>query len=567
MSPSIGLRGLLAFVASAVVAFSSLSAHAERSRALHSAEARRAHADVVLGLEHDVTGFNTNLTCCRRPSVSEFPENAVVRGAFTQNARGAWVKDLVSAAAATPRTLSYTIRKGASWYWGGRRLPITYRDFVYSLQQLDNPANAVASRSGYNQIDPTRFRHHGARRITFFWRTQGCTPDAPCGPYGDWQSLFAFGSLYPAQALAGEDFNVAWARCICGSDGKPVSDGPFYLSSYATGEGMTLKRNPYWSGRRAGLAQVDFKIVGDAVSAVQQVQRGELDGIAPSFGPYLLPLRNRAGLTFRSAPGYSMEQLAFNLGESSSNPLLRAPWMRRAISLAIDRQAIIQTLYGQVAGNLRPLNSLLFFEREAPYRPDFAALSYSPRKSLEILARHCSEGPSSPGGIWVCSGFPAQFGYSWPAGDAMRSVQEAMIEAQLKTIGIALNRRPVSAPSFFGPSGIQGGAFDVANFALNTTGDPNDLSGVWGCGGAVNVTKYCNLRVTQLLNAADVEPDPAKRTRDYEAADRLLAADVPGLPLYQRPLVLVASSRLEGPDADSGPIGPYGNIEAWRWKP
>jgi peptide/nickel transport system substrate-binding protein len=560
MGLRVGIRGPLALAAAAVVVLSSTSA----------SPASRTSRVAVVGLQQDVNGFNTSLSCCSRPSANEFPVSAVLHGAFTQNARGEWVKDLVSAASATAQTLSYTIRKGASWYWGGRRIPITYRDFVYTLQQLDNPANNIATRSGYDQIDSTRFSHAGARRVTFFWRTQDCSTDAPCGPYGDWRSLFAFGSLYPALALTGVDFNVAWAHCICGSDGKPVSDGPFYLSNYTAGESITLKRNPYWWGRRAGLAEIEFKIVPDGLDEVRQLQTGELDAIAPSFGQYLLALRNHAGLRFQLTPGYSAEHLEFNIGGGSSNPLLRAPWMRKAISLGIDRKAIIQTLYGQLAGSVKPLNSLLFFSGEAPYRADFAALSYNPRKALAILRRHCSGGPSEPSAVnsttWACSGFPAQFGFLWTVGDAMRSVQEAMIESQLKAIGIGLERRPIAASAFFGPNGIAGGAFDIADFALNTTGNPSALADVWQCNSTINFLKYCNLRVTTLLDAAAAEPNGSKAMRDYQAADRLLAVDIPALPLYQRPQVLVSRTKLAGPADNPGPLGPYGNIGTWRWQ-
>ena len=43
------------------------------------------------------------------------------------------------------------------------------------------------------------------------------------------------------QALAGLDFNKIWTNCICGNDGKPISDGPFILTNYTNGQGSTFK--------------------------------------------------------------------------------------------------------------------------------------------------------------------------------------------------------------------------------------------------------------------------------------------------------------------------------------
>ena len=133
--------------------------------------------------------------------------------------------------------VSYTISPKAYWYWGGKKIPVTYQDFVYTLQNIDNPNNDLVERTGYSNLDPTHFTHKGTNQVTFFWNTKNCTSDFPCGPYADWQYLF--NTLYPAAALKGLDFNKIWTNCICGSDGQPVSDGPYYLSNYTKGQGRS----------------------------------------------------------------------------------------------------------------------------------------------------------------------------------------------------------------------------------------------------------------------------------------------------------------------------------------
>ena len=110
----------------------------------------------MFGEEQGVAGFNNALTCCNQfwAGVQDVP---VIRGAFITNDKLQLVKDLVSRARATPRTLSYTIRPNASWNWGGRKIPVTYEDFVYTWQQMVDPNNAVAVRDGYDRI--TGFTH------------------------------------------------------------------------------------------------------------------------------------------------------------------------------------------------------------------------------------------------------------------------------------------------------------------------------------------------------------------------------------------------------------------------
>jgi peptide/nickel transport system substrate-binding protein len=527
---------------------------------------RKAKNILVFGIEQDINGFNTNLSCCNQLVGGFLGNLEAIHGAFNQDNKGLWFKDLVSSASATKTSLSYTIKPNANWYWGGKKLPVTYKDFVYTLQQIDNPANDLASRNGYSNIDTKNWTHKGQKQITFHWKTTGCTSDFPCGPYANWQSIFS--GLYPAAALAGQDFNHIWTSCICGSDGQPVSNGPFYLSNYTKGQGSVLKANPFWSGKKPGLAEVDFKIITDTNTEVQAMRGGEVDAITPTFGSNLEPLKSTPGVVYNQIPGYYLEHLEFREGKGSSNPLLRAPWMRQAISLGIDRQGIINTVYGPLAGGSKPLNSLMYYSTEAAYKPAFQKWNYNPAKSLALLKKHCTGGPSTVGGggTWTCSGFPATFRWSWTSGNAVRTNTEAIVKSEMKAIGINLTEYPRAANVIFGPTGIPGGDFDIAEFAEITTGDPSDWYDLWRCGGAANYTGYCSVKASKLMQQGNSELDPAQRVKDYQAADALMAAAVPNFPFYQRPVPLIYKSGITGMKNNPGTGGPFWNIEDWKWK-
>jgi peptide/nickel transport system substrate-binding protein len=540
-----------------------------------SGAAQPAPRTVVFGMAAGVQGgFNANLNCC---DVLPGPLMAVpvLHGAFIQNDRGAWLKDLVSAAHADIRGVSYTIRPDAFWYWGGRKVAVTYRDFVYTVQQLDDPANDVASRIGYANLDPTHYTHRGDRRLTLFWRTSNCSADYPCGPYANWPSLFS--ELYPSFALAGEDFNKIWTNCICGTDGKPVADGPFYLAAYTPGQLVVLKANPYYHDKPK-LAEVDFKILSPDPGVLTGAMRdGQVDAIAPSFTPDLLTLRATPGLAYEVAPGYALEHFKLRQGSArggpsvtkgASNVLLRAPWMRQAIALALDRQAMIDAVYGPGSG-LKPDDSLLFYPGEAGYRPDFTRWNHDPAKAIAILRRHCSGGPTAPDPattkVWRCSGLPALFRYVWPSIAPARTIIEQVAKANLKAVGIAVADRPLDA-DVFGPNGIPSGDFDIAESANFTSGDPGDWSDLFRCYGDQNYTGYCSHTVDALLKAANGELDPEKRRVLYQRADAILAAEVPAIPLFQKPGTLIRKSDLLGVGANAGLFGPFWNIQDWHWR-
>jgi ABC-type transport system substrate-binding protein len=526
---------------------------------------RKAKSVLVFGVEQDINGFNTALACCNQLIGGFMGNLEAIHGAFNQNDKGVWFKDLVSAASATKTTLSYTIKPNANWYWGGKKLPVTYKDFVYTLQKYDDPASLVAGRTGYSNIDTTNFTHKGDKQITFHWKTKNCSQDFPCGPYANWQSIFS--GLYPAAALAGQDFNKIWTNCICGSDGQPVSNGPFYLTNYTKGQGTTMKANPFWAGKKPGLAEVDFKIITDTNTEVQAMRGGEVDAISPTFGSNLLPLKGQSGITFNQLPGYYFEHLEFRETKGTTNVLLRAPWMRQAIGLGIDRAGIIKTVYGDLAGNTQPMNNMIYYSTQAAYKPDFAYLNYNPSKALAILKKHCTGGPATAGagGTWTCSGLPAKFRWSWTATNATRTNTEAIVKSELKAIGIELIEYPRAANVIFGPTGIPGGDYDIAEFANITTGDPGDWFDAWRCGGPGNYTGYCSKKASALMTSGNAELDPAKRMADFQAADKLMSAGVPVFPFYQRPVPLIYKSGIAGMKNNPGTAGPFWNIEDWKW--
>jgi len=77
-----------------------------------SAAARKAKNVLVFGQEQDINGFNANLNCCSQfwGAVMGVP---VIRGAYNVTNNLQHVKDLVSDAKATQKTLTFTIRKDA----------------------------------------------------------------------------------------------------------------------------------------------------------------------------------------------------------------------------------------------------------------------------------------------------------------------------------------------------------------------------------------------------------------------------------------------------------------------
>ena len=531
---------------------------------------RKAKLTTIWAEEQDINGFNQNLNCCNQLAGGLIAGNEAIHGAFNLNAKGQYFLDLADKATANTKGVTIHIKKNAYWYYGGTKVAVTWHDFAYIWTQILNKANDVTSTTGFDQISKVSGSKDG-KTLNVTWKTcpaGGPTADNPCGFYADWQALFT--GFYPGFALNGVDFNKMWTDCICGSNGKPVSSGPFYLDAYTKGQGTVLKKNPYYY-KPAKLSEVDFKFIPDTPSEVQALKGGEVDGLmAPTFGSTLSPLVGASGITWNTVPGYYYEHLDIEEGPKSQNPLLRAPWMREAIMMGIDRQSIINTIYGSLAPGLKPLNSATYFSTQAAYKADFAKWNYNQTKALALLAKHCTGGPSAPSAsnssYWTCAGYPATFRFSWTASNTTRANQEAIMEAQLKEIGIKLVAVPRAANVFFGTY-VSAGDYDIVDFAwVSGDGDPSGYFAIWSCGGDSNYLHFCSKKADAYMNKGQSEGDPTKRAADWNAADAIMAGYVPTIPLYQRPSPLAYNSSLLGVQNNPGTASATWNMEDWHWK-
>jgi peptide/nickel transport system substrate-binding protein len=524
--------------------------------------ARTAKDVLVFGMEQDVTGFNATEASQSSYWAALTGNTAVLRGNYIIDDKGNYHLDLASKVVATRKSLTITIKPNANWYWQGHpKIPVSYRDYVYTWQQIVNKANTPASTTGYDQI--TGFTHKGDKQVTFTWSK----------PFADYRDLF--GLVYPSQAVAGLTWNTMWSDCVCGNDGKPVSDGPFYVSNYTRGQGLTLRASPYWFGKKPKLKEIDFKLITDTNAEIQAMRGGEVDAINPSPQTALSQLVHQPGLVYDSIAGFTQEHIDLNQG-GSGNPLLRQLWFRQAIALAINRTDLIKALYAQIAPGMRPLGNP-FYNLGPNATPFFDEYAFSQKKSIALLKAHCSGGPPAPtrnnSSYWTCNGTPATVRFTTTAGNQRRATSVAIFTQQLQSVGIKVD--PVfqpANPNFFGQT-LPNHDFDLAEYAWLGSPDPSGFDAIYQCQdnaknlGGQNYKLYCNKTVDALIKSGESDLNPKTRTASYEKAAKLVAHEVAIVPLYSPPAILVRKKAVKGMEHSNNPtlLGPTWNAEEWSW--
>jgi len=348
------------------------------------------------------------------------------------------------------------------------------------------------------------------------------------------------------------------------------------MSNYTKGQGLTLKPNPFWYGHKPALKEVDFKLITDTNSEIQAMRGGEVDAINPSPQTALAQLVHQSGLKYSAIPGFTQEHVDVNQG-GTGHPLLKQKWFRQAIMMGMDRHSLIVALFGQIAPGLKPLNNAMW-ELGQNAVPQFTKWNFAPRKVIATMKAHgCTGGPAVPTrdnqNFWTCNGQKAELRWNTTAGNQRRATSAAIFSQQLGAVGIKLNVgfEPAN-PNFFS-NRLPSHDFDLAEFAWLGGPDPSGFDAIYQCQdnaknlGGSNYKLYCNKTVDGLIKAGDSELNPTKRTADFQKAAAIIADDVPIIPLYAPPSILVYKTAIKGMEHSNNPtlLGPTWNIEQWHW--
>jgi ABC-type transport system substrate-binding protein len=165
-------------------------------------------------------------------------------------------------------------------------------------------------------------------------------------------------TIYPAAKVGEKDFFNA-----------PISAGPFALTGWGGGASATFTRNSNYAGTLPQTARVELRTIADFNTRLAQVESGQLD-FAYDIPPSLLTHTPRS-VSATLTPLYGFISIPLN----NTKPPLNEAGVRRAISAAIDRQQINQTIWN---GKSVPLagfwpSTVTGYDPSIPTTPDVVA--------------------------------------------------------------------------------------------------------------------------------------------------------------------------------------------------
>ena len=426
---------------------------------------------------------------------------------------------LATVSSPSPTTMVFTLRPGVK-FWDGH--PVAPADVVYSLDRQFS-----SNLGGYNSADFSRvalITATGTSQVTIKLKQ----PD-----------YWLEGELASIPGIVIEkNFAEKEAKNYGTPAGSIMCTGAYMLKSWTPGVGLVAVRNPhYWNPSVHPLAgQITLKAVPDAASVTAGLLTGAIQGDYAIGLPTLDQLKDSSSVKVYRGPGWSSDVFAI----TSLKGVLGNLKVRRALSLALNRQAIINSVYQGAAQLPRWLaNPGTFGYGKAVFD---AAYGSSPVLTQNIAEARKLVMQAGDTGKTITIGTSSQL--------AAIAEVTAAYQAAAQAIGLNVILRSVSAQdyiNFFTDPKFRAGIDGLPEVDYGDYADPAALlAHIVLPGGIENFDHFNDPTITAEVEQARTAASPSKRAALIAEAEKLTVEQLPFIPDVQPDTVLVLEKDLTG---------------------
>ncbi len=451
-------------------------------------------------------------------------------------------------------TCTLSLRRGVTFSDG---VPFTSADVLFAFEAIYDEATGSPLAESVAV---------GGKQI------QASAPDASTvvirfpSPFGPGLRILDNLPILPRHALE-PALRAGTLRKAWGVDTRPgdiVGLGPFVLRDYRPGERLVFERNPrYWrtdaaGGRLPYLDHLTLDVVPDQNAELLRLESGQADTTQSEVRPDDYAVLKRAADAGRvrlmdAGLAFDSDCLWFNLKPAANGdpgrPWLRSLELRRAVSLAVDRQAFVNTVFLGAAepiwGPVSPSNRTWFPPPSAlapPVRP------YDPEAARALLGRLGLRDTTGDGLLEDANGRPVRFALVTQKGNTALERGAGVIRDDLKRIGVGVDVVALEVGALV--DRMLKGDYDAIYYRFLTTDtDPALNLDFWLSSGSAHVWNMEQARpatpwereLDALMIRQAAEPDLATRQRLFWQAQGILAEHLPVL-YFAVPQVFVATS-------------------------
>jgi oligopeptide transport system substrate-binding protein len=427
------------------------------------------------------------------------------------------------------RTYTFHIRADAKWSNGD---PLTAQDFAYSWQRFLSPGLAAEYAYMLFYIDGAKDFNSGKlkdfAKVGVKARDDRTLVVTLANPTPFFLAVLQNPCTFPVHRATIEKHGkmdsrgTAWTR-----PENFVGNGPFKLKQWDLNRQIVVVKNPnYWDARTVRLNAIHFYPTDDQGTEEKLFRNGSIHKTSEVPVQKIAVYKKENPELLHNDPYLGTFFLLLNVNKKPLEDIR----VRKALALAIDRQAIVETV---TKGGEFPAYSLV-----PPSTGGYTSrskLAFQPEEARRLLAE---------------AGYPAGKGFpmtelTYNTHGSMKLLSEAIQQMWKKELGIEVQLSNQEWKVFLDT--LRTKSFQIARGRwIGDYLDPNTFLDLFVTGGGNNDAGWSNRAYDALIAQAATTADPGARLDAFQKAEQLLLSEVPIIPVFTYSRVYLSSPDVHG---------------------
>jgi peptide/nickel transport system substrate-binding protein len=445
-------------------------------------------------------------------------------------------------------SIAFTIDPRARWHDGAR---VTAHDVAFSFSIYTDSAVSSSSLGSLADIDSVSAPDSVTAVFWFKRRT-------PLAFYNAASQML----ILPAHILEPVPRDSLRAFTV---SHVPVGSGRYRLASWKKGSSFELRAVDNHYRGRPGPERLIWSVTPEYQSAVTSLLSGAADVFPNMRQESIDQLKSGGKFNLISLPGMDYVFLELNLRSeagTSPNSFFASRDARRALTMALDRRAMVRNLFDTLANvSIGPT------VRAYPTTDtSVAQIPYDPVRA-EHLLDSLGWRNDGAGAVRKKAGQPFSFSMLVPVSSLSRMRIAVLIQEQLRKVGIEAKIEQMDYSAFSDRQASR--KFDAALASWHLGSDPTSLRDTWtstaAAKGGLNYGSYRNPVFDRLVDSALSARSVAQSSAYLKSANQIIVDDAPAVWLYEPRTVIAVASRIR--TTPMRPSAWWVDIASWRIPP